>query len=87
MFKNFFYTFLHLKIFNLNHVSKNKLEPKLDFSEIKMCQRILIKFGKMKIMTPWFYVKTNSYVLQKRIKEKLKFSDNYLIFLFGLKKN
>ena len=41
MCKNFFYTFLHFQIFNLNQLSKNKIEPtepiepielKLDFS-------------------------------------------------------
>ena len=37
MRKNFFYTFSHFKIFNLNQLSKNKIEatepiePKLEF--------------------------------------------------------
>ena len=60
MCKNFFYPFLHFKILNLNHLSKNKIEPiepKSDFSNI--LTQIFPSFFKEKSSTMELYWKEN----------------------------
>ena len=80
MCKKIFYTFLHFKIFNLNQLSKNKIEPiepKLDFS-MKIVKKNKNGLTPLNESKPFFKI-----FLEMTSKKKIIGSANYFYFTLG----